>query len=453
MATAFARCKATGLPALRRGGQSGLVRPLGRRLTVAPRAALPGSEHIADLAAHAHSLAHSAQQLYTVAVDDVVAQAAAAATTVAANGADSSQNGGTFGFLADGFEAFLKVLEGGLARAGVPYSYGFAIILLTVMVKAATYPLTKKSMESTMSIQALKPRMDELKAKYENDPETLQLETARLYKAAGVNPLAGCLPTLATIPVFIGLYRALTKAADDGLLTSGFFWIPSLGGPTSMAMRQEGSGLAWLFPFVNGQPPVGWHDAIAYLVLPVLLIASQYASQKLVTPQSDDPAQKQTQAILGFLPFMIGWFSLNVPSGLTLYWFVNNIISTAMQLYMRNTIKVEVPALESAGAGPIIDVSSTVIKPKEDRSKQVSGKELGARKKKGDAAAPAAAAPAANQQPQSSRGQKFRARKSREAAAKAASQAGGQQNGATERQAAPAAAPTATSQQDRKSVV
>lgn len=62
-------------------------------------------------------------------------------------------------------------------------------------------------MESTLSIQALKPRMDELKARYENEPETLQLETARLYKAAGVNPLAGCLPTLATIPVFIGLYR------------------------------------------------------------------------------------------------------------------------------------------------------------------------------------------------------------------------------------------------------
>lgn len=64
-----------------------------------------------------------------------------------------------------------------------------------------------QQMESTLSIQALKPRMDELKARYENDPETLQLETARLYKAAGINPLAGCLPTLATIPVFIGLYR------------------------------------------------------------------------------------------------------------------------------------------------------------------------------------------------------------------------------------------------------
>ena len=69
-----------------------------------------------------------------------------------------------------------------------------------------------------------------------------------------------------------------------------------------------------------------------------------------------------------------GWFSLNVPSGLTLYWFINNIISTAMQLYMRNTIKVDVPALASDGAAPIIDVSSTVIKPKEDRSKQVGGR-------------------------------------------------------------------------------
>lgn len=68
-----------------------------------------------------------------------------------------------------------------------------------------------------------------------------------------------------------------------------------------------------------------------------------------------------------------GWFSLNVPSGLTLYWFVNNIISTGMQLYMRNTIKVDVPALASDGPSPIIDVSSTVIKPKEDRSKQVRG--------------------------------------------------------------------------------
>lgn len=71
----------------------------------------------------------------------------------------------------------------------------------------------------------------------------------------------------------------------------------------------QGSGLSWLFPFVDGHPPIGWHDAGAYLVLPLLLVASQYASQKLVTPQTSDPSQQQTQAILGFLPFMIGELS------------------------------------------------------------------------------------------------------------------------------------------------
>ena len=74
--------------------------------------------------------------------------------------------------------------------------------------------------------------------RYQNDPARLQQETAALYQQAGINPLAGCLPTLATIPVFIGLYRALLLAADEGLLKDGFFWIPSLAGPTSISARQ-----------------------------------------------------------------------------------------------------------------------------------------------------------------------------------------------------------------------
>eukprot|EP00882_Tetradesmus_deserticola_P014003 GHRQ01014879.1.p1 GENE.GHRQ01014879.1~~GHRQ01014879.1.p1 ORF type:complete len:407 (+),score=117.05 GHRQ01014879.1:237-1457(+) len=283
-----------GLPALRqRSIRPGVVRTWGRRPAVSTRAVLPGSEQLTDFAIKAASVAGVSQALYLLS-DDSVKDAA------------SSSSGGAFGFLADGFEAFLKVLEGGLSSAGVPYSYGFAIILLTLLVKAATYPLSKKSMESTLAMQAVAPRVKELQARYANDPETLQLETARMYKTAGINPLAGCLPTLATIPVFIGLYRALTKAADDGLLTSGFFWIPSLGGPSSMAAQKAGSGLTWLFPFVDGHPPIGWHDAVAYLVLPVLLVASQFISQKIVSPKSTDPTQQQTQAILGFIPFMIG---------------------------------------------------------------------------------------------------------------------------------------------------
>ena len=201
-------------------------------------------------------------------------------------------------------------------------------------MQIGTYPLTKQQVESSLAIQALQPRIAELRRVYGNNQEKLQLETARLYKEANVNPLAGCLPTLVTLPVWVGLYRALTNVAGEGLLTEGFFFIPSLAGPS--ALKPDGTsagGLSWLFPFEGGAPPVGWHDAGAYLIMPMLLIVSQYVSQKLISPpqNSQDPAMKQTQAILSFLPLMIGWFSLNVPSGLTLYWFTNNVLTTAQQ--------------------------------------------------------------------------------------------------------------------------
>ncbi|CAM8984200.1 unnamed protein product [Rhodiola kirilowii] len=218
-------------------------------------------------------------------------------------------------------ESVLKVLKDGLSTLHVPYSYGFSIILLTVLVKAATFPLTKKQVESAMAMRSLAPQIKAIQERYAGDQERIQLETARLYKLANINPLAGCLPTLATIPVWIGLYRALSNVADEGLLSEGFFWIPSLAGPTTIAARQSGSGISWLFPFVDGHPPLGWSDTFAYLVLPTLLIASQYISLQIMQPpQSNDPNVKTSQAITKFLPLMIGYFALSVPSGLSLYW-------------------------------------------------------------------------------------------------------------------------------------
>ncbi|CAN6472534.1 unnamed protein product [Victoria cruziana] len=234
--------------------------------------------------------------LYTL--SDAAVSATATATTTASNSTTDGvqKNGGWFGFISDTMEFVLKILKDGLSAVHVPYAYGFAIILLTVIVKAATFPLTKKQ-------------------------ERIQLETSRLYKQTGVNPLAGCFPTLATIPVWIGLYQALSNVANEGLLTEGFFWIPSLGGPTTIAARQSGAGISWLLPFVDGHPPLGWRDTAAYLVLPVLLVVSQYISMELMKPpETDDPSQKNTLLVLKFLPLMIGYFSLSVPSGLSIYW-------------------------------------------------------------------------------------------------------------------------------------
>lgn len=287
--------------------------------------------------------------LYTIA-DAAVAVDAGSVTS--ADGA-VQKGGGWFGFIAEAMEVVLKVLKDGLQTVHVPYAYGFAIILLTVIVKVATLPLTKQQVESTMAMQNLQPKIKAIQARYKGNQEKIQLETARLYKQAGVNPLAGCLPTLATIPVWIGLYQALSNVANEGLLTEGFFWIPSLAGPTSIAARQSGSGISWLFPFVDGHPPLGWADTVAYLVLPVLLVVSQFVSMEIMKPpQSDDPAAKNSQIVLKFLPLMIGYFSLSVPSGLSIYWFTNNILSTAQQVWLKKRGGAK-PAISQDGGGII----------------------------------------------------------------------------------------------------
>ncbi|KAL8496871.1 hypothetical protein ACS0TY_020526 [Phlomoides rotata] len=287
--------------------------------------------------------------LYTLADAAVAVDGGTAASDTAAT---AQKSGGWFGFISDAMEVVLKVLKDGLATVHVPYAYGFAIILLTVLVKVATLPLTKQQVESTLAMQNLQPKIKAIQQRYAGNQERIQLETSRLYKQAGVNPLAGCLPTLATIPVWIGLYQALSNVANEGLLTEGFFWIPSLGGPTTIAARQSGSGISWLFPFVDGHPPLGWHDTAAYLVLPVLLVLSQFVSMEIMKPpQTDDPAQKNTLLVFKFLPLMIGYFSLSVPSGLSIYWFTNNVLSTAQQVWLRKL----------GGAKPVVSENASGI--------------------------------------------------------------------------------------------
>lgn len=169
-------------------------------------------------------------------------------------------------------------------------------------------------------------------------------------------PPPGCLPSLATIPIFIGLYRSLTNAANEGLFdTQGFYWIPSLAGPVTMAANKAGSGTAWLYPLVDGQPPIGWHDASLYCVLPVLLVLCQYVSSAVISPPIDPTAENanQQRVIYALLPLMIGWFALNVPSGLGLYYLSNTALTTLVQVWLRKLggANVKVRAAAAAGAG------------------------------------------------------------------------------------------------------
>lgn len=282
--------------------------------------------------------------------------------------------------------------------------------------------------------------MKELQAKYANDTEKLQLETARLYQTNKVNPLAGCLPTLVTIPVFIGLYRALSNVADEGLLTEGFFWIPSLAGPTKL-----NGGLGWLNP--GSDDFLGWAQTIAYLVMPVLLVISQSLSTKVLSPaqQSTDPSQQQTQAILKFLPLMIGYFSLNVPSGLTLYWLTNNFVTTAQQLYLRR--KFDAGNIASSASGGVSSSTAFMNSPTTEVDDRPSGKEMNARRSSktidieattvsSSSTSSSAAPSSSSSNSRGSRGQKFRSIKAREAAAKANSQASSSNGSAAQEESA-----------------
>lgn len=394
----LARPRALALAAARApGGVAGFRRPASarrvapRRVVLRPVAALGGGGGFAEVG---ELFGRVEAFLYTVAD----AAVSASPEVVQGGGGGTKEAAGDWlSGITNSMETVLKVLKDGLSALHVPYPYGFAIILLTVLVKAATFPLTKKQVESAIAMRSLQPQVKAIQERYAGDQERIQLETARLYKLSGVDPLAGCLPTLVTIPVWIGLYRALSNVANEGLLTEGFFWIPSLAGPTTIAARQSGQGISWLFPFTDGHPPLGWSDTLAYLVLPVLLVISQYvSSQVMQPPQNNDPSQQGAQAVVKFLPLLIGYFALSVPSGLSLYWLTNNILSTAQQVWLqklggaKNPVKEYIDKLakeESTNLGkpePAIksDPLPKVGKPPASQEPEPSGPQRGERFRK-----------------------------------------------------------------------
>lgn len=217
-------------------------------------------------------------------------------------------------------------LDGLIAGAGIPYHWGFAIILFTVIIKIVTFPLTVSQIRGMQAQKDLQPRIQEIQKKYGKDREKASAEQMKLYKEAGVNPLSGCLPLIVQMPVLFGLYAALV-AIGPNLREARFFWIPDLGFP------QYTQGLAWI--------PATFNDGdygrlAAYLVLPILLMVSQFAMQKWMTPPTpaggnENPAMGMTKQLTYMMTFMFGFFTLQVPAGLSLYWVTSNLLQIFQQ--------------------------------------------------------------------------------------------------------------------------
>lgn len=191
-------------------------------------------------------------------------------------------------------------------------NYGLAIILITIIVRVATWPIMARQMKSAERMRELMPRIKELQERYKDDRQKQSEETFKLYRETGVNPLGGCLPMILQLPVFIGLFYALQSSID--LRHAPFvWWINDLSAP------------ATLFTLPGLDLPVR--------LLPILMGASMYVQQKMMPQTGMDPAQARMMSIM--MPGMMLVISYGFPAGLVLYWLVSNLLGIGHQLLVR----------------------------------------------------------------------------------------------------------------------
>ena len=189
-------------------------------------------------------------------------------------------------------------------------NYGFGIILLTILVKLALYPLTHKQFESMKRMQVLHPKMKAIQEKYKKDPKRLQQETIKLYKDEKINPLSGCLPMLVQLPFLLALFYAMNSEAFKTMIFqpnvfSGLtsFWLPDLSLPDNL------------------------------FILPIVIGVTTYLSQRL-TPMTKDATQ---QRIMQFVPLVMVVVCWKMPAGVLLYWAASQLISMIQQMSIMKT--------------------------------------------------------------------------------------------------------------------
>ena len=185
-------------------------------------------------------------------------------------------------------------------------NYGVAIIALTTLVKVATIPLTQTTFRNMREMQKIQPQMAKLRERFKDDQVALQKEMMELYRRHRVNPLTGCLPMILQMPIFFGLYTALSHAIE--LRHAPFaLWIRDLSAPDRLMI-----------------------GGIGVPVLTLFMGASMFLQQWL-TPQQGDPTQ---QRMMMFMPLIFTFMFINFPAGLVLYWLVNNLLTIAQQYTM-----------------------------------------------------------------------------------------------------------------------
>lgn len=236
------------------------------------------------------------------------------------------------------FACFMEELIQGIAAIlfwilntiyAVVGNYGFAIIILTLIVKLALFPLTRHSQVSMAAYQAKmakhKPELDRIREKYKNNRQKLNQETLKFMKEKDVSffPLGGCLPMLATLPIFFGLFYLLRTAPE--LRQAPFIgWITDLSRPDQLVSEWPQFSFMCL-------------NIYGINLLPILMTVAWFWQQSSM-PKAADPQQAQTQQMMKFMPIMFGFMLYDFAAGLSLYWLTNSIIGIIEQKIIKRSI-------------------------------------------------------------------------------------------------------------------
>lgn len=320
---------------------------------------------------------------------DAAAATADAATATADAAAETAKSGwwqNYLDFMENSLITVHNTVDEPLRSIGVTQTWGPSIFFFTAGVRSLLLPLSIQQTKSTEYTKALQPYTEQIKKKYADNKDMQNRATAKLFEDAQTNPLTGCFLSLAQIPVFLGLYRGVTRLARDGFLNEPFLWIPSLQGPVSAPNFR---GLEWLtedWTKVDGSllpvPSLGWETTLAFLVMPVILVLGQKVTMTAMSPEQPDTEgmseeeKRQTetsQTVLKFLPLLIGFFSLQVPAGLTIYWFTSNFFTLSQSLAVKAYFKANPPEINLPDYWDALDSNADELTPEEKRKAAEAG--------------------------------------------------------------------------------
>jgi YidC/Oxa1 family membrane protein insertase len=226
--------------------------------------------------------------------------------------------------------------------------YGLCIILLTVIVRGLMFPISRKQAMLSMRMQELAPELRKVQEKYKNDPQERTRAVMELYRRHGVNPLAGCLPLLLQMPIFLGLYYCLQESIHFRL--ASFLWIDNLAAPDQLFYWGQG-----LYPFTDPNN-FGSLFSILYLgpffnILPVIAVTLMLVQQKMMAVPPTDDNQAMQQKMFKYMMIFMGFIFYKVASGLCLYFIASSLWGVAERKLLPKK-KGQAPAKPAAAGGP-----------------------------------------------------------------------------------------------------